>query len=103
MPRRRTTRRAVLVTVVLSGLALAGVLALTAGATSGAKQATPRGYYLALGDSIAYGFQPGKPLMAAAFQPGKPLMAAASSFDTGYVDVFAARLRKLSPSLQVVN
>ena len=92
MPRLRTTRRAVLVTVLLSGLALAGVLALTAGATSGAKQATPRGYYLALGDSIAYGFQ-----------PGKPLMAAPSSFDTGYVDVFAARLRKLSPSLQVVN
>jgi len=92
MPRLRTTRRAVLVTVLLSGLALAGVLALTAGATSGAKQATPRRYYLALGDSIAYGFQ-----------PGKPQMAAPSSFDTGYVDVFAARLRKLSPSLRVVN
>jgi lysophospholipase L1-like esterase len=92
MPRLRTTRRAVWVTVLLSGLAFAGVLALTAGATSGAKQATPRGYYLALGDSIAYGFQ-----------PGKPQMAAPSSFDTGYVDVLAARLRKLSPSLQVVN
>ena len=92
MPRLRTTRRPVFVTVLLLGLALAGVLALTASATSGAKQATPRGYYLALGDSIAYGFQPGK------LQTAPP-----SSFDTGYVDVFAARLRKLSPSLQVVN
>jgi lysophospholipase L1-like esterase len=80
------------VTVLLAALALAGVLALTADATSGAKRATPRGYYLALGDSIAYGFQPNKP------RTGPP-----SSFDTGYVDVLAARLRKLSPSLQVVN
>src|SRR5262249_40404561 len=92
MPGLRTTRRPVLVTVLLSGLALAGVLAFTASATLGVRQVTPRGYYLALGDSIAYGFQ-----------PGKPQTAPASSFDTGYVDVFAARLRKLSPSLQVVN
>jgi lysophospholipase L1-like esterase len=27
----------------------------------------------------------------------------ASAFDTGYVDVFAARLRKLAPNIQVVN
>lgn len=92
MPRLRTTRRPVFVTLLLLGLTLAGVLALTASATSGAKQATRRGYYLALGDSFAYGFQ-----------PGKPPTAPPSSFDTGYVDVFAARLRKLSPSLQVVN
>ncbi len=92
MPRLRTTRRPVFVTVLLLGLALAGVLALTASAISGAKQATPRGYYLALGDSFAYGFQ-----------PGKPQTAPPSSFDTGYVDVFAARLRELSPKLQVVN
>lgn len=91
MPRLRT-RRPVFVTVLLLGLALTGVLALTASATSGAKQAAPRGYYLALGDSFAYGFQ-----------PGKPRTAPPSSFDTGYVDVFAARLRKLSPSLRVVN
>jgi lysophospholipase L1-like esterase len=92
MPRLRMTRRPVFVTVLLLGVALAGVLAFTASATSGAMQATPRGYYLALGDSFAYGFQ-----------PGKPRTAPPSSFDTGYVDVFAARLRKLSPSLRVVN
>jgi lysophospholipase L1-like esterase len=52
----------------------------------------PQSYYLALGDSIAYGFQPTK-------KPG----ARPSAFNTGYVDVFAARLRKLSPKIQVVN
>jgi lysophospholipase L1-like esterase len=50
----------------------------------------PQTYYLALGDSIAYGYQPGKGT--------RP-----SAFDTGYVDVFAARLRKLSPKIKVVN
>src|SRR5438874_5705431 len=52
----------------------------------------PLSYYLALGDSIAYGFQPTK-------MPG----ARASVFNTGYVDVFAARLRKLAPKIRVVN
>jgi len=88
-----TTRRPVLAAVLLLALALAGVLALTAGATSGTKQMTPRGYYLALGDSMAYGIQPTK------VKPG----ARPSDFDTGYVDVFAARLRKLTPGLRVVN
>jgi lysophospholipase L1-like esterase len=55
--------------------------------------ATPKSYYLALGDSLAYGFQPGK-------SDAKPRP---SAFDTGYVDAFAARLRKLSPKTQVVN
>ena len=52
-------------------------------------QHAPQSYYLALGDSIAYGIQPGK--------GGRP------TFDTGYVDPFAARLRKLSPKIKVVN
>ncbi len=51
-----------------------------------------RAYYLSLGDSIAYGFQPDK--------DGKP---PPSAFDTGFVDVFAARLRKIKPKLRVVN
>lgn len=53
----------------------------------------PQSYYLALGDSITYGFQPTKA------KPG----ARASDFATGYVDLFAARLRKLSSKIQVVN
>ena len=54
---------------------------------------SPQSYYLSLGDSMAYGFQPNKA------KPG----ARPSDFDTGYIDVFAARLRKLSPNIQVVN
>jgi len=53
----------------------------------------PQSYYLALGDSMTYGFQPTKA------KPG----ARPSDFDTGYVDVFAARLRKLAPTIRVVN
>ena len=70
-------------------LAVAVVLALP-GTAAGLGQKGPQSYYLALGDSIAYGFQPGKGGSAAAF-------------DTGYVDLFAARLRKLSPKIAVVN
>ena len=42
---------------------------------------------------MTYGFQPTKA------KPG----AAAAAFHTGYVDVFAAHLRKLSAGIQVVN
>jgi lysophospholipase L1-like esterase len=50
----------------------------------------PQSYYLALGDSIAYGIQPTRP-------------AARPSEVAGYVGPLAARLRKLSPTIQVVN
>jgi lysophospholipase L1-like esterase len=63
------------------------------GASSEPVYQPPQSYYLALGDSMTYGFQPTKA------KPG----ARPSDFDTGYVDVFAARLRKLSPKIQVVN
>jgi lysophospholipase L1-like esterase len=51
----------------------------------------PQRYYLALGDSMAYGFQPTK------------AHARPSSVDTGYVDLLAARLRAHAPALEVVN
>ena len=73
----------------ISLLAVAVVLAL-AGTAAGLGQKGPQSYYLALGDSIAYGFDPGK-----ASRP--------SPSDTGYVDPFAAQLRKLSPKIAVVN
>ncbi len=77
---------------------VAGVFGLVLVAAVGANAAAPvyqppQSYYLALGDSIAYGFQPAK--AAAGLPPSK--------FDTGYVDVFAARLRAIAPKLQVVN
>jgi lysophospholipase L1-like esterase len=53
----------------------------------------PQAYYLALGDSIAYGFQPTK--ASAGLPP--------SGFNTGYVDVFGARLRTIAPKIRVVN
>jgi lysophospholipase L1-like esterase len=75
--------------LTLSTAALALVLAATglASTASGPVYQPPKSYYLALGDSMAYGFQPTN----------------AKTFDTGYVDVFAARLRKLAPKVQVVN
>jgi lysophospholipase L1-like esterase len=53
----------------------------------------PKQYYLALGDSHAYGFQGWK------FAAGLPPAA----FNTGYVDVFAARLRAIRPDIAIVN
>jgi lysophospholipase L1-like esterase len=55
--------------------------------------APPQQYYLALGDSLTYGMQPAK--AGAGLPP--------SAFDTGFVDVFARRLRTLAPRLRVVN
>jgi hypothetical protein len=53
----------------------------------------PKRYYLALGDSIGYGFQTSKALA------GLPPQA----FNTGYVDLFSARLRHLRPGITTVN
>jgi lysophospholipase L1-like esterase len=79
------------------GLAISLCFALPGAATSGTSQRpvyqTPQSYYLALGDSIAYGFQP--PKASAGLPP--------SAFDTGYVDLFAARLRALAPEIRVVD
>lgn len=72
---------------------LLGTLAATAAQAADEPPAfnPPRAYYLSLGDSHAYGFQ--------AHKTGLP----PSGFDTGYVDVFAARLRAIRPDVQVVN
>lgn len=56
----------------------------------------PKAYYLALGDSLAYGYQ------QARFNSEFPNIDPAT-FDTGYVDDFASRLARLSPGIQVVN
>ena len=53
----------------------------------------PKGYYLALGDSIAYGFQSFK--FAANLPP--------EAYNTGYVDVFGAELRQIRPGIINVN
>lgn len=66
--------------------------ALPAAAAPGQYQA-PRKYYLALGDSLAYGFEQAK------FSVGAP----AQTFDTGYVDDFAQAIHSLRPDVRVVN
>jgi lysophospholipase L1-like esterase len=53
----------------------------------------PKSYYLALGDSITYGYQ------AVKARAGLP----PSAFNTGYVDVFGARLREIQPGITTVN
>jgi hypothetical protein len=81
-----------------AGAALAA-LALTLGTTTVASAsppphlAPPKSYYLALGDSIAYGFQTSKALV------GLP----PDAFNTGYADLFAARLRQLRPHIATIN
>src|SRR5215469_11870941 len=53
----------------------------------------PKSYYLSLGDSLAYGFQSFK------FAEGLP----PSAYNTGYTDVFGARLRQIVPGIVTVN
>lgn len=60
--------------------------------------AEPAPTYLALGDSLAYGLQIGKLKGQIADGAVKP-----ESFDTGYVDVLAADLKRSAPGLTVVN
>lgn len=74
-------------------LAIAVTLAGTATSSTSRRpeNTAPQRYYLALGDSMAYGLKPTN------------VNAPPSAVRTGYVDVFAAQLRKLDPQLQVVN
>jgi lysophospholipase L1-like esterase len=72
--------------------AAVGALAGFSADAAGIGQA-PKSYYLALGDSIAYGIQPDKA------DRGVP----PSGYRTGYVDVFAQRLRHVTPNIEVVN
>jgi lysophospholipase L1-like esterase len=81
------------VALVLSGAALTLDATAQARTTARSSFTKPQQYYLALGDSIAYGIQPDKA------EAGLP----PSKFNTGYVDVFAARLRALAPKIKVVN
>jgi lysophospholipase L1-like esterase len=79
---------------ILTGvLGLALLTTVSASVAAGPIYQAPQAYYLALGDSMAYGIQPAK--ASAGLPP--------SGFHTGYVDVLGARLRALAPGIQVVN
>jgi lysophospholipase L1-like esterase len=92
--RLRSARRPLFAAAVVLILGLAALLGNAAIASRSSQPASPspQAYYLALGDSLTYGYQPNR-------ANGAP----PSAFDTGFVDVFGARLRTLSPKLQVVN
>jgi lysophospholipase L1-like esterase len=83
------------------GIVLVGVLCwLLAGppaqATPPAKHNPPKSIYLALGDSLAFGYQQAK------FLDNLPTEDPAA-FNTGYVDFFARDLREIKPRIQTVN
>jgi len=90
---KRTSVAAAGIAFILAGAVLALGSTSQARTTAQPVYAPPQQFYLALGDSIAYGLQPAK--VNAGLPP--------SGFHTGYVDVFAARLRALAPKIQVVN
>jgi lysophospholipase L1-like esterase len=82
-------------TIVIGRTFIIGLLGLLPGQSQGPppKFNPPKTYYLALGDSIAYGYQAFKA------RAGLP----PSAFNTGYVDVFGARLRQIRPGIRTVN
>jgi lysophospholipase L1-like esterase len=86
--------QAKLVAVAIAALAIGAHpgAASVAGEAGDARPKTlgAKSYYLALGDSIAYGVQP------ANVDLPPPAVH-------GFVDLFAARLRKLAPKIRVVN
>lgn len=87
-------RLAILIGVLLVGSLLLGSTV----AADGGHFNPPKQYYLALGDSEAFGFQLAKFQQELATQSYDP-----ASFNTGYVDDFAAMLRTIRPRIETVN
>jgi len=82
---------------LVSALAVFVLAAVPASAsTSQPKFNPPKSFYLALGDSLAFGFQQGK-FLANLPSPNP------AEFATGYVDDFAGRLQGINPAIQTIN
>jgi len=77
-------------------LVLVGVLAAAPPAQAKSHITPPRDYYLALGNSLAYGYH------AALFAQEFPNINPAS-FNDGYVDDFSAAIRNIAPTIQTLN
>jgi lysophospholipase L1-like esterase len=92
MIKAATRRTPTLVTITTLVVAFLGAIVLP---SAGQREQfnPPKRYYLALGDSITYGYQAWKA------DAGLP----PSAFNTGYVDVFGARLRQIRSDLTIVN
>jgi lysophospholipase L1-like esterase len=82
--------------LVLLLLAAVPLRTHAAAATDAPKFDPPKKFYLALGDSLAYGLQQAK--FNAEYPNIDPTM-----FNTGYVDDFAAMLATVRPGIQTVN
>jgi len=82
---------------LLAALSLLVLAALPASAsTSNPKFNPPKSFYLALGDSLAFGYQQSK--FIANLPTENP-----SAFVTGYVDDFAGMLQGIDPAIETVN
>ena len=83
---------------LLSLLCAGGLVLLAAqpAAAASPRFNPPKSFYLALGDSLAFGFQQFK------FNANLPTEDP-SVFDTGYVDDFSSLLKTVDPALQTVN
>jgi lysophospholipase L1-like esterase len=82
---------------LVSALAVFVLAAVPASAsTSQPKFNPPKSFYLALGDSLAFGYQGYK--FTANFPTENP-----SAFATGYVDDFATMLQGIDPGIQTIN
>src|SRR2546425_5890066 len=82
---------------LFAALSLLVLAALPASAsTSNPKFNPPKSFYLALGDSLAFGYQQSK--FIANFPTENP-----SAFVTGYVDDFAGMLQGIDPAIETVN
>jgi hypothetical protein len=92
LPCSGTTRVARLLCVIVVAVVTL-VSSPPASADTPPKFKPPKSYYLALGDSITYGFQLSKA------RAGLP----PSAFNTGYVDDFGARLQQIRPDITTVN
>lgn len=82
---------------LVSALALFVLAAVPASAsTSQPKFDPPKAFYLALGDSLAFGYQQGK--FIANYPTENP-----AAFVTGYVDDFVSMLQGINPAIETVN
>jgi lysophospholipase L1-like esterase len=80
---------------LLSALALF-VLAAAPASASTPRFDPPKSFYLALGDSLAFGYQQAK--FNANFPTENP-----SVFNTGYVDDFSTMLKTVNPAIRTIN
>lgn len=86
-------RRFILTACLVSLLTSLGSFATATAENPQGKFNPPKRYYLALGDSIAFGMQMHK--ATAGLPP--------SAFNTGYVDVFTSKLASIRPDIETVN